>query len=240
MKHPDQLALDDTYTFVRSRLGGCRRILEVGCGNGRLAARLAKAGFDITALDLSMKQLDVRRSTAKFIEVDFLSFRSAGLFDAILFTASLHHISPLADAVRHAHGLLRAKGRLIVDEFAIEAPDLPTARWYFDTQKLLAVAGLCPPDRIRGAATLDPLTRWRFHHEHQPPLHRSSTMNAALRRHFDLLERIRGPYLYRYLCHHLRSDARGVRLGQLLLQTERERIREGTLKAVGLRWLAQR
>ncbi len=54
-----------SFYATRARLSGAmlraseknRRVLEVGCGSGRLAALLAQAGHAVTALDLSPEQL---------------------------------------------------------------------------------------------------------------------------------------------------------------------------------------
>ena len=37
------------------------RVLELGCGTGNNAARLALAGFDVTAVDLSAEAIDRAR-----------------------------------------------------------------------------------------------------------------------------------------------------------------------------------
>jgi SAM-dependent methyltransferase len=167
----------DVHVFVARALHGRRRVLEVGCGRGELALRLAAEGHDMTALDLSLP--DPPRGGARFVESDFLAYEDDP-FDGILFTSSLHHIAPLAAAVDKAWALLAPRGLLVADEFDVAAPDVATARWFY------------------GEGEPDPLGRWRAHHDHTPRLHTADEMQAALAVRFTILFAERGPYLHRY------------------------------------------
>jgi SAM-dependent methyltransferase len=155
-----------------------RRVLEVGCGEGRLAARLAAAGHEITAIDL--QPLREPPPGVRFLACDFLDFVDAP-YDALLFTASLHHIPRLDDAIARAHDLLVPGGLLWADDFDLEAPDEATARWYYAQQGI--------PD--------GDVARWRA--DHEPDLHVGAAMIAAVRARFDDVAIARGPYLHRYL-----------------------------------------
>jgi SAM-dependent methyltransferase len=66
------------------------RILIPGCGSGYEAAALAKAGFEVTALDYApvaiertRKLLDAARLRATLVEADALAWRPPRTFDAI-------------------------------------------------------------------------------------------------------------------------------------------------------------
>jgi SAM-dependent methyltransferase len=95
--------------------------LDVGCGTGVLAARLAAAGYDMTGADPSVGMLSVLRR--EFPEVTAVEASGADLpfadetFDLVLTVAALHHIAEpaavratLAEMVR----VLRPGGRLVV------------------------------------------------------------------------------------------------------------------------------
>ncbi|MGQ0508779.1 MAG: class I SAM-dependent methyltransferase [Myxococcaceae bacterium] len=124
-----------------------RRVLEVGCGSGGLAQRLIADGMPLVAIDPSEKAIArARKRGVPAEQVDFLTFRG-GPFDALLFTRSLHHISPLPDAVAHAHALLAPGGVLVCDEFAVDAIDPATAAWFYDLQAVLEAAGSLEPDQ---------------------------------------------------------------------------------------------
>src|SRR5262249_12261233 len=148
--------------FVGPALRGTRRVLEVGCGRGRLAARLAAAGPGVVAVDCGLAGgggLPVGGGG---------SFAAGGsapcdarAVDAVAFTLSLHHIAPLDRALDRAVALLASGGRLVVDDFDLEAPDVATLRWYYDVQEVLAAAGAYEVARIDSGPEDDPVERWR-------------------------------------------------------------------------------
>jgi SAM-dependent methyltransferase len=77
--------------------------LDVGCGTGVLAGRLARAGFEVTGLDPSQGMLDVMAESQPQVEGvrgdgAALPFED-GSFDLTLTVAALHHIAD-PDAVR--------------------------------------------------------------------------------------------------------------------------------------------
>src|SRR5213593_2182454 len=91
-----------TYNFIKRFLPSeCRRILEVGCGTGELAARLSKDGYSVVAIDTDRDsvaaalRLDVNAHVATWPDFD------QSQFDAVLFTRSLHHIHPIDESLRH-------------------------------------------------------------------------------------------------------------------------------------------
>ena len=75
--------------------------------------------------------------------------RAPGRYDAVLFTRSLHHIEDLPGAIEHALGLLRDTGVLVLEEFARERADAPTARFLFDTIDVLVAAGVARGSDVR-------------------------------------------------------------------------------------------
>jgi SAM-dependent methyltransferase len=231
---PEQMRMEDVLRFVRAGLGGARRILEVGCGRGELARSLAMTGLDVTALDIGLRDV-VDAPSVRFVERDFLTFEDRP-YDAIVFTASLHHISPLDRAIERAAALVVPGGALIADEFDLDAPDAATLRWYYDTQELLAAAGLYPPDRVDPPIPhADLVERWRDKHRHHEPLHGGEAMLRALAERFALAEVTRGPYLYRYIGRGVSADAAGLRIATHVRDSELAKIAAGEIRAVGLR-----
>ena len=97
------------------------RVLDVGCGTGVLAGRLAARGYEVTGLDPSEGMLEVLRSehfdvTAIRGSGDELPFEDA-CFDVVVTVAALHHIAD-ADAVRATLAemarVTRPGGRIVV------------------------------------------------------------------------------------------------------------------------------
>ncbi|HKA89036.1 MAG TPA: class I SAM-dependent methyltransferase [Haliangiales bacterium] len=234
---PADVSLGETYAFVTAALGERTRILDVGCGRGALAHRLAAAGRDVTALDRSLGGTEA--GTARLVEGDFLAYRAAPV-DALLFVTSLHHLYPLDAAVARAAELLVPGGLVVAEELDIDAPDAATAAWYYDVQEILAAAGLFPRHHVHGSAGDEPTARWRAEHAHDPPLHPGADMLAALGARFDVLVAERGPYLYRYLCGGLEASPRGAAVAAEMLAAERRGIAAGRIRATGLRIVARR
>jgi len=97
------------------------RGLDVGCGTGVLAARLAARGFEMTGLDPSAGMLEVMGDAHPEVAAvrgsgDELPFEAGG-FDLVLTVAALHHIAEpaavratLAEMVR----VCRPGGRIVV------------------------------------------------------------------------------------------------------------------------------
>lgn len=236
--HPRSLVLGDVAGWAEALLAGRQRVLEVGCGRGDLARRLGAAGWAVTALDRHLRESEAAPGV-RWVEADFLSFREEP-YDALLFTASLHHIHPVERAIERSAHLLAPGGLLLVDDFDLEAPDTETLRWYYEAQELLLAAGLYPPERLDGEPDGEPCERWRIGHQHEPPLTGGDEMLAAIGAHFEPLSVERGPYLSRYVIGGLEATERGARLAEHLIASEQRRLAAGSLRAVGLRVVAKR
>jgi SAM-dependent methyltransferase len=82
--------------LVPLREAGVRNVLELGCGTGNDAARLADAGYSVTAVDLSGEAVRQARarygSRVRFVVADMterLPFRGGG-FDAVMSNVAMH------------------------------------------------------------------------------------------------------------------------------------------------------
>ena len=77
-------AQQDKFSSIAARIEGARSVLEIGCGWGALAARLAQSGAQVTALSLSDEQLAYARDKYPGIDFRKQDYRDAGgQFDAI-------------------------------------------------------------------------------------------------------------------------------------------------------------
>ena len=123
--HSAEEAWSDRYLSRRviellGREPGAKRVLDAGCGNGNMAARLAAAGFDVTGFDTSPSGIAHARSAfsgARF-EVasgyDDLRERFGGDYDACVCIEVVEHLyEPRAFAAR-VFDVLRPGGLLIV------------------------------------------------------------------------------------------------------------------------------
>jgi SAM-dependent methyltransferase len=185
------------------------RVLEVGCGDGKLALALDAVGYEVTAIDPAAPDGPIfRRIKLEELEED-------ARFDAVVASAVLHHmgenLEPNLDRVARA---LEGGGPLVLDEFGPDRLDEVTAAWYEGQRLILAAAGR---PSARPSAE-----QWAQHHVSVTP---SDVLLAAVRSRFDeqLSEDV--PYLWRYLD--------GVASAEL----EESLVSMGAIRALGYRFV---
>jgi SAM-dependent methyltransferase len=150
------------------------RVLEVGAGDGSLAAALGEAGYDVLAIDPASATTSVAATALHELEA------SPGSFEAAVGVVAMHHVNPLRESCARLADVIRAGGTLVLDEFDVERFDERAARWLLDHHN--------PHGRTAAEVIAD-----LRHHCH--PL---SDLQAALEPWFEIGELARGPYLYRF------------------------------------------
>jgi ubiquinone/menaquinone biosynthesis C-methylase UbiE len=143
---------------------GCRAALEVGCGDGLLAGRLAERAAEVTAIDRDAEMIALARervpgTRVRFVQADFLAYPvEAASYDYACANTVLHHMD-LAAALAAMARALRPGGRLAVvglaanrspADYLIGAPGVP-ANWIYR-----ALRGHGGP----GAPVRDPEMTW--------------------------------------------------------------------------------
>ena len=143
---------------------GCGPALDVGCGDGLLACRLAERCAEVTGIDRDPRMIALARARAhgrtRFIEADFLTYpMEPASFDFVYANTSLHHMD-FAAALTGMAQLLRPGGRLAVIGLAADR----------SVTDLLAAAPGIPADLFyrvvyrkgeSGAPIMDPEMSWR-------------------------------------------------------------------------------
>jgi SAM-dependent methyltransferase len=97
--------------------GAAPRVLDLGCGDGRVAARLAAAGAEVTGVDPSRVALE--RARAAHPELTFLAPGADGRlpledgsFDAVVCIDVLQHVADTQRLMSEARRVLRPGGLL--------------------------------------------------------------------------------------------------------------------------------
>jgi SAM-dependent methyltransferase len=128
---------------------GAHRVLDVGCGDGFLAARLARRIPQVVALDVDAPVLERARSRFAAAPVGWMhgDVMSAPLpehgFDAVVSNAALHHIADTRVALQRLAALVRPGGTLALVTFVKPSPR--NGVWHLTTWVAAAVA-----NRIKG------------------------------------------------------------------------------------------
>ena len=216
-RHADVLPGGRFHEWVRSQLPTPpARVLEVGCGNGRLARALKRAGYDVVAVDPQAPNGRIFRRCR--IE----DFDEARRFDAAVAGLALHHVDNLALVLDKVSSLLRARGRIIVYEFAWDQFDRKTAQWFW-----LRRSALTPRMRryFGGRSPADCLNKWRRTFR---DLHTYRQMRRALEGRFTVRFFAWTPYLHSYP-GGLSSELQ-----------ERRQIEAGAIRPLGFRYIGQR
>ena len=97
----------------------CQRALDVGCGLGDFARRLASVAEQVDGIDREpavigrARELSSEVHNLRFVEADFMTWRAPSSYDFVSMIATLHHM-PFAAALTRATNLLRPGGVLAV------------------------------------------------------------------------------------------------------------------------------
>lgn len=157
--HPRLAAVYDAHDSPRDDLDhyealvdelGARRILDVGCGTGTLALRLAATGHEVTGVDPAAASLAVARAKpgagrVRWIEGDATAVPPGGGHDLALMTGNVAQVFTTDEAwaatlaaVRHA---LRPGGHLVFETRRPDARDWE--RWHGRRRTVAGVESWC-------------------------------------------------------------------------------------------------
>jgi SAM-dependent methyltransferase len=167
----------DVVAFVRGALPPApARVLEVGAGDGALAAALRDGGYDVVALDpaggdgvlaVPLHELDA----------------PAASFDAAVAIVSLHHVQPLARSCRRLGEVLKPGAPLVVDEMDVDRVDERAVEWWLTQRRALGAP--------REESAPEHVAEMRAH------LHPVARIAEELAPWFDVGAPVPGAFLYR-------------------------------------------
>jgi SAM-dependent methyltransferase len=92
------------------------RILDLGCGDGVLSAKLAAMGCDVIGVDASPAQIQATQKLgvkARVVDAEHLNFEAE--FDAVFSNAALHWMRNADAVIEGVHRALRPGGRFVAE-----------------------------------------------------------------------------------------------------------------------------
>jgi 2-polyprenyl-3-methyl-5-hydroxy-6-metoxy-1,4-benzoquinol methylase len=152
---------EKTLELTRARLAPEASVLELGCGTGSTALRLAPHLGRYTGTDDASGMIGIAREKLAETPVEGLSFETArtgdgslpeGPFDAVLAFNLLHLVPDLPATLSEAHRMLKPGGLLIT-----KTPCLGGSRWValWPVVGALRLVGKAPPLRFVSPARLE-------------------------------------------------------------------------------------
>lgn len=98
------------------------RILDLGCGDGRIGLQFASASNSLTLVDVSSKMLETARSRTpaafrtmvKYVNEDLAVYRESSKYDLVLCLGVLAHVDSIEATIQRISDLLRIGGRCIL------------------------------------------------------------------------------------------------------------------------------
>jgi len=108
--------LREHFDFTQAK---AKKMLEIGCGTGVLTCRFARAGADVTAIDITETAVSMARRNAEFqglsVEVRHADAEHLDIadntFDYIFSWGVLHHTNDMNQAFREVSRILKPGGR---------------------------------------------------------------------------------------------------------------------------------
>lgn len=136
----DMESYEHTLQRTASYLKQTDRVLELGCGTGTTALKLAKYAGHITASDVSPGMLAVGRRNAQQVGAQNVSFVASdasappeGPYDVVLAYNLLHLVDDLENTLTKVQDVLEPGGLFISKTFCISG----TASWKFRMIRLV-------------------------------------------------------------------------------------------------------
>jgi SAM-dependent methyltransferase len=240
VRKPIDVPTRETAAFMTAHLPPGATVLEVGCGDGRVAAELLRRGYGVIGVDSEPEAVARARSRGvPVLQASWPAYEGPRV-DAVAFIRSLHHIRPLDQAVAKARAVLGGEGALLVEDFAFDEADERTIAWFLDVLRATDAQALIAPVPHAFVTDLlaapEPAGAWHRTHDHD--LHTMTAMTLAVSTHFAVRDATAVPYLYRYLVPVLPETIEAVAFMESVLHDEAHRAARGEIALIGRRMMA--
>jgi len=148
-------AFERKIDITRSRMTAQSIVLDIGCGTGSLALRLAPLAGHVHGLDLSSEMIRIASGKAQAQQVENVSFHTGafddsftafadGSFDGICAYSLLHLLEDPAAGLHRIHRLLKPGGFLVSSTVCLGESWVP----YGALLRVMRWIGKAPPVRI--------------------------------------------------------------------------------------------
>jgi len=109
---------DQILPLVARQLQGARRVLDIGCGEGQVARRIASTGAEVVGVDPTAAQVEMARRRAggpRYVRAgaEALPCRD-GSFDTVVICLALEHVDAFETAIDEVARVLEPGGRFIL------------------------------------------------------------------------------------------------------------------------------
>ena len=109
---------DQILPLVARHVQGARRVLDVGCGEGQVARRIAGTGAEVVGVDPTAAQVEMARQRAggpRYVRAgaEALPCRD-GSFDTVVVCLALEHVDAFETAIDEVARVLEPGGRFIL------------------------------------------------------------------------------------------------------------------------------
>lgn len=146
-RHPEQTnffqnsIVEETLDQICSQLSTEAKVLDLGCGTGYLFLRFLRRGFHVTGLDLSSEMIqalnnsvaDSEKKRARLAVGDAENFleKNREDFDAVIFSAVLHHLYDYEAALKKACRKLKTGAKILIFFEPLKQEAASAARYAF-------------------------------------------------------------------------------------------------------------
>jgi SAM-dependent methyltransferase len=178
------------WPVVRAQLPAApAHVIELGCGPlGGFVPRLRSSGYDAVGVDPKAPE------EAGYHRVEFEEAELPPGADALVASASLHHVADPAEVLDRVAATLAPGGTLVVVEWAWEDFDQPTAEWCFG--RLGSEEGWVRRRRDGWLGSGEPWTTYFQGWAREEGLHSAETLLRLLDERFERRQLSRGPFVF--------------------------------------------